>query len=98
MLHLVEQAEDDGDTRAAARHWGNLMKAWELEAKFLGELNAHAQHVTTNITIQPAYIELRVALVNALRDFPDARRTVAQVLQTIETRAIEDAGGDAQTA
>jgi hypothetical protein len=36
---------------------------------------------------------MRVALVNALADFPEARKAVAAVLHTLEDKAAQDING-----
>jgi len=89
---LVDAAEDSGDFRAAGQLHGKVIDIWRLEAEFLGELNAAALHVTQNITVQPQYLELRVALVQALGPFPEARRQVAGLLHSLESEAVVDAG------
>ena len=58
-----------------------------MTGKLLDDLGVG--RVTQNILIQPAYVEMRVELVNALRPFPEAARAVASVLHTIEHKAAE---------
>jgi hypothetical protein len=60
----------------------------------LGDLGV-GHNVTQNILIQPAYLEMRVALVGALATFPEARQAVAAVLHRLEDRAAADIAADA---
>ena len=80
-LHRAEQllsyAESHGDINGAARIHARLEAYLGLEAKLLGQLTAAARQIVTNILIQPQYIELRLGLMNALRDYPEARQQVA---------------------
>jgi hypothetical protein len=74
---------------------GQLHRNMEIVGRLLGDLNAG--HTTTNILIQPAYVELRVALVGALAAYPDARQAVAAVLHTIEGKAADAIRADTRT-
>jgi GrpB-like predicted nucleotidyltransferase (UPF0157 family) len=40
--------------------------------------------------VLPAYVEMRVALVDALAAFPEARKAVAAVLHQLEGKAAEN--------
>lgn len=98
LLHIVglrqrlftayDVAEEHGDSGMAARVAAQLHRNLELTGRLLGDL-AVGNSSVTNILIQPAYIELRVALVGALRDFPDARASVAATLHVLESKAAE---------
>ena len=81
---LVDQAEDDGDLRAAAVLHKRILEIWELEARFLRELTSGDVHVTQNVLILPAYVEARTLILQSLRPFPDASRAVADALREIE--------------
>lgn len=83
---LADAAEDVGDIRAAAAVHARLHANFELTCKLVGEISAHAHHVTNNILVMPAYHEMRTALVQALRAFPQARQAVATVLHRIESQ------------
>jgi hypothetical protein len=39
--------------------------------------------------VMPQYVELRIALVQALSAFPEAKQAVAQVLYNLESKAAE---------
>jgi hypothetical protein len=43
--------------------------------------------INNNVLIMPAYIELRVGLVEALNPYPEAKIAVAQVLHRLEDKA-----------
>ncbi|WP_139839854.1 hypothetical protein [Oceanibacterium hippocampi] len=87
MVAIVNQCTDDGDYRLAAVFYDKLMRAWELEAKFLGELQTAAQHIHQSLIIAPEYLELRVNLVRALEPYPEARQAVANLLTQAEDAA-----------
>jgi hypothetical protein len=59
----------------------------ELVGKYLGEFAQHQVTTRVSILIQPEYLALRAALVQALLPFPDARRAVAAVLHKTEGAA-----------
>jgi hypothetical protein len=48
-----------------------------VDAKLLGDLSSGGTTIT-NVTILPAYVEMRVELVRALAPYPDARQAVAR--------------------
>lgn len=87
LYKLADAAEDLGDINAATRVHGQLSRNLELTGKLLGELRTGSQSVVQNILIAPQYHQMRVALVQALRPFPDARTAVAAVLHKIEGEA-----------
>jgi hypothetical protein len=60
----------------------------ELTGKLLGDLGIGST-TNINVLIQPQYIELRIALVDALSAFPEAKLAVAQVLHRLESKAAE---------
>jgi hypothetical protein len=47
--------------------------------------------------ILPAYIELRVGLVEALAPFPEAKLAVAQVLHRLEDKAAKDVAAESRS-
>ena len=88
LLATLDVAEEFGDSALVCRVTSQIHQNLELTGKLLGDLGVGSTTVT-NILIQPAYVEMRVALVNALADFPEARRSVAAVLHQLENRAAE---------
>jgi hypothetical protein len=92
LFASLDVAEEAGDGNMLARISGQLHRNMEIVGKLLGDLSTG--NTTTNILIQPAYVELRVALVGALAAYPDARQAVAAVLHQIEGNAAADIAAD----
>jgi hypothetical protein len=67
---------------------GQLHRNLELVGKLLGDL-AVGTHTVNNVLILPAYIELRVGLVEALAPYPEAKIAVAQVLHRLEDKSAQ---------
>lgn len=85
-LDTAEEFNDGGMlTRVASALHANL----ELTGKLLGDLGVGTTNVT-NILIAPQYLEMRLALVQALAPFAEARVAVAQALHQIESKAADD--------
>jgi hypothetical protein len=84
-LDTAEEYQDAGMlTRVASQLHTNL----ELTGKLLGDLGVGST-TNVNVLVLPAYIELRVALVQALSVFPEAKFAVAQALHQLESKAAE---------
>jgi hypothetical protein len=94
LFASLDVAEEAGDASMLARVAGQLHRNMEIVGKLLGDLSSGH---TTNILIQPAYVELRVALVGALAAYPDARQAVAAVLHTIEHKAADAIRADTRS-
>jgi len=60
----------------------------ELTGKLIGDLGVGST-TNVNVLVMPQYVELRVALVQALAAFPEAKLAVAQVLHQLESKAAE---------
>lgn len=84
LYALADGAEQIGDTSAAAKVHGQLSRNLELTGKLLGDLRTGSQTVTQNLVVLPEYHHLRVALVQALAKFPEARQAVTAALQRME--------------
>jgi hypothetical protein len=65
----------------------------ELTAKLVGDLGSGSTTIN-NVLVMPEYVEMRVALVQALAPFPDAKIAVAQVLHSLEHKAAGDIAAD----
>lgn len=84
LYKLADDCEDKGDLGAAVRAIGALHQNAALIARLLGQLNSGHTSITQNILIMPAYHQMRVALIKALRPFPEARDAVIQALHSVE--------------
>lgn len=72
------KAEADGDLRTALAGIRELVRIIELLAKIRGELDESPK---VNVLIaSPDWIQTRMALMNALSPYPEARAAVAQAL------------------
>jgi len=85
-LDCAEEYQDAGMlTRVSSQLHANL----ELTGKLLGDLGVGST-TNVNVLVLPAYVEMRVALVQALSAFPEAKLAVAQVLHRLESKAAAD--------
>jgi len=89
----LDVAEEVGDSSMVARVANQLHRNLEITGKLLGDLSSGGTTVT-NILVQPAYVLMRVELVQALAPFPEARQAVAAVLHRIEHDAAEAVRAD----
>jgi hypothetical protein len=92
LFASLDVAEECGDSNMVCRVTGQLHANLELTGKLLGDLGV-GHNVTQNILIQP---EMRVALVDALAAFPEARKAVAVVLHGLEAKAAQDIKTEAE--
>ena len=90
VCDLLEEARDSLRGAKAAGHYGQAasniresLRAVELLARLRGDLES-GTHITTNILVQPQWVSIRVALLEALRPHPEAARAVGQALATLE--------------
>src|SRR5262249_18445908 len=88
LFATLDTAEECGDGNMISRIVGQLHHNLEVTGKLLGDLNVG--HTTNNILVLPEYVELRVALVNALQPYPEAARAVSAALHTIEHKAADE--------
>jgi len=72
-------------TRVSSQLHANL----ELTGKLLGDLGIGST-TNVNVLVLPAYVEMRVAVVQALAPFPEARQAVAAALHQLESKAAAD--------
>ncbi|RYG57149.1 hypothetical protein EON80_28595 [bacterium] len=63
------------------KSYDRLESRLELVAKLLGMIN---DAPTVNITINPQWLELRAVIVQSLKDYPEARLSVAAALVELE--------------
>lgn len=90
LFAMMDRCEEVTDTAGAQRVAGQLHRNLELTGKLLGDLSTGTT-INNNILISPVYIEMRTELVRALRDHPEARQAVAQVLYGLESKFAEGA-------
>lgn len=94
LFHLLTQAEDSGDVRAAAAVHGRINENISTVAKLLGEISTHTTTTVNNLTISPEYLALRASLVQALRTHPEALKAIRRVLAGVEEpKTIEHSHG-----
>lgn len=94
LYKAMDAADELGNHMDAARISGVLLKNLELTAKLLGDLQTGSSQV--NILVLPEYHGLRVAIMQALKMFPEARAAVAQALQNYESPDVPALEGSAQ--
>src|SRR5204863_6180289 len=86
LFATLDSAEEAADCFSVTRITSQLHTNLEITGKLLGTLGIG--HTTvTNVLVLPEYVSMRVALVTALRAFPEAARAVAAVLHQIESQA-----------
>lgn len=86
LFAALDAGEEYADVNAITRVVGQLHRNLEITGELIGDLRLGSTTVN-NVLVMPAYVELRVELVNALRGFPDAAAAVARVLHQIEGKA-----------
>jgi hypothetical protein len=69
LFAAIDDAETFGDPAMLASLAGALHKNLEIAGKLVGTLSS-GTHITNNILIQPAWVELRGALMDALTAWP----------------------------
>ena len=97
LFASLDVSEEAGDSQMVARVANQLHRNLEITGKLLGDLSSGGTTVT-NILVQPAYVLMRIELVQALAPFPEARQAVAAVLHRIEHDAAEVVRADTSRA
>ena len=80
VLGILETAEELGDLRAATGAIREARSLIELLAKLTGQID-HKPEV--NIVLSPQWLTIRVAILDALEPFPEARVAVGDRLLTV---------------
>jgi hypothetical protein len=80
-LTVLKDARDANDGDLALKAIDRIQRQIELQAKLIGELQ---QEGTTNIIVNPEWVQLRSALMVALTPFPEAAQAVAGTLVSLE--------------
>jgi hypothetical protein len=93
LFAALDTAEEFMDGGMITRTTSQLHANLEITARLLGDLGTGSTNIT-NVLILPAYVEMRIALVNALEPYPEAKLAVAQALHTIESKAADAIAAD----
>src|SRR5215467_5001956 len=86
LFAALDAAEEYNDTGMLTRVASQLHQNLEITGKLLGDLGVGST-TNVNVLVMPQYVELRVALVQALASHPEARQAVATVLYQLESKA-----------
>jgi hypothetical protein len=89
LFAALDTAEEFNDAGMLTRVSSQLHANLELTGKLLGDLGVGGT-TNINVLVMPQYVELRVALVQALASYPEARQAVAAVLHQLESKAAAD--------
>jgi hypothetical protein len=85
LYGLMDAAEQQDDYRGAAAIGNQIGKNLETTAKLLGDIRTGAVSVTNNVLVMPEFHALRTNIMQALRQFPEARASVAAALRQLES-------------
>lgn len=77
-LEILQKSRADGAHSISLRAVDRIQRQIELQAKLLGELQETGPQV--NVLVAPEWHEVRVAVLQALTPYPEARSAVARVL------------------
>jgi hypothetical protein len=78
---LKARAEEEGDLRTALLGCDKALKALELQAKVEQII---ATRPTINLHLNPQYIAVRSAIVQAVDPYPEAKEAISQAMLQIE--------------
>jgi hypothetical protein len=84
LWSAIEVVEEIEDWNASARFHGQLTANLNLTAKILGEIETGNRTTINQLIVSPEYLLLRQNLVRALAPYPEARRSVSEVLRGLE--------------
>ena len=90
----VDMALEVGDVRAGVAAERAITDNLSLVSKLLGMLVQHHEVKHTSVLISSDYLRLRRTIIEALRPFPDAARSVGVALAKLETEAAEVITGE----
>lgn len=95
LLAMSDAAREGGALEVMIRAEAAIGANIALGAKLLGQLVQRHEVTHVNMLLQPDYLRMRAALIEALRPFPAAAKAVAAALQAIEagtaaTAALKD--------
>jgi hypothetical protein len=84
LYRLVDSCEELGDVRSAFVGHARITANLEQTGKLLDLFAAAATTIHQNLVISPDYLQLRQALLTALKPYPEARAAVVAVLRELE--------------
>lgn len=85
-----EQSLDLGDLRAGVAVENAITGNLTLVAKLLGQLVQHHEVRRTSILVSADWVQVRHAIITALRPFPEAARAVGRAVHDLEANAAQD--------
>lgn len=85
LYGLMDAAEQQDDYRAAAAIGNQIGKNLETTARLLGDIRTGTVNVTNNVLLLPEFHALRTTIMQALRQHPEARASVAAALKQLES-------------
>ena|ERR1035437_2566056 len=90
LIRQFDVCASVGDRNGVAVLSGRLLETLREIAKFTGELREVGGNVTINNNLlvlqSPLFAEAQLAVIGALKDFPDARTAVIRELRALEER------------
>lgn len=84
LLADADTCRGMGDIEAAVRAEGAVLQNYTTVAKLIGKLTNRIDVRHFHALLSPEWLDLRVAIMSALRPFPDAMRAVAATVQRRE--------------
>jgi hypothetical protein len=82
-----DAAAEAGDRAGVGLMSSRLHENLRMAATKTGELQQHAKISVTNVVLSESYLELRAALLQALRPYPEAARAVSAAFRRVEERS-----------
>ena len=98
LLEDGDNARAADDVNAAVRVEGAIRENLALTGKLLGAIIQKHEVSHTNLLVSPDYIQLRAALVTALKPYPEAALAVGQALRRMESEAAAVIKGESPPA
>jgi hypothetical protein len=93
LLHAQDKAAQKDNLLAISYLSGQVHKNLELVGRYLGEFAKHTVQTNISILIQPEYLKLRSALLQALGPYPEAKQAVVSALHQLESTAAQEPNG-----
>ncbi|RYG88138.1 MAG: hypothetical protein EON59_05335 [Alphaproteobacteria bacterium] len=85
LYGLMDAATMQDDYRSAAAIGNQIGKNLEITAKLLGDIRTGTVNIHQNILLLPEFHALRTSIFQSLRQFPEARASVAAALKQLES-------------